>query len=101
MAETMRSGLFIEVSRQFENLLDLFPPNIGEGIDPVGLSCLKQTHTASRCALMKAIPKPIGNVGEDIPAVLFRAEKHLVALQPVHVEQTHVGDSEAGIDHHP
>src|SRR5579875_1714409 len=92
MTEPVWSWTFVKLSRQFKYFPDLPPPQVSDGFKAVGPSDNKGASAIALCASVQAVAQPIRDIGEYVTAVLFRAEKDLVALEPVHMEQSHIGN---------
>ena len=61
----------------------------------------ERTNPAPLRPRNEPIPEPIRNIREYVSAVLLRPQENLVASEAAHVEESHIGNPEAGIEHYP
>lgn len=97
MSEPVRRGTFVANIRELEHLAQSSPPSVDDRIETLRAADQEWLFPNLLDTRGKAIAQPIGNVGEDIAAVLLGMQKDLITVKSLDVEEDHVGDPEAGI----
>src|SRR4051812_33568156 len=100
MPEPMWRRRFAAYVSKFEDLGQALPPSVDNRIEAFCAADQERALSILLGSCGQAIAQPVGNVSEDVAAIFLRTQKHLIALQPIHIKENEVRNSEAGMDHH-
>src|SRR5215469_3999541 len=84
VTETVRCGWLLKLPGKLEDLVYFPPPGVRYRFETVGLTDNERPDAKTLCTGHETFPEPVGNVREDLAAVLLRSQKNFITLEPVH-----------------